>query len=315
MEWKSGDFTLIHEEKWGMDLPSYEDHEWGMRKIVDIGVDPFDRVYLLTRSSRPIIVTDGEGRYLTHWNNTEFKRPHSISFTEEGCIYIVDDDCHCVTKYDINGKMIYRLGDPDNPAETGCVHKDYRTVRYSAGPFCYPTGVSITEDGEIYVSDGYGNARIHRFDATGGLIQSWGEPGVLPGQFFLPHGVYVREDTVFVADRENNRVQLFDREGTFKEEWPGFIRPTAIRYDPRGFLYVTEAKRCDVFDAVPSALCIVSLEGKRLAEFDNRRGCYLGATYHTAHGLGMGNAGEIYIGEVGAPPEDFLGVKKYWVNC
>lgn len=307
----SGDFVFELVEGWGKDLANFADDSWGLRKVVDIGIDAMDRIFLLSRSSRPIIVSDKNGQYLTHWQNQKFSRPHGISFNSKREVYIVDDDAHLIQKYDFSGNLLMELGVRGKPAETGCINKDYRTVKRAAGPFCYPTAISEAPDGELYVSDGYGNARIHRFSHDGVLIQSWGEPGVLPGQFFLPHGVLATDQHVFVADRENNRIQIFDRQGRYQSTWDGFIRPTTIRIGNDDLLYISEAKRCDLFDNYPSTLSIVTVDGEVLARIDNRRGTLPFAKYHCAHCVNVDSEGSVYIGEVGDPPEGYIGVKKY----
>ena len=307
----SGDFSFEYVENWGLELSDYEDSEWGTRKVADVGIDAEDNVYLLTRSCRPIIKASPEGHYLMHWEGKYFSRPHSISFNEKHEIYIVDDDGETVQRFDREGNLLMQIGERGVASSTGVVKKDYRTVKQAAGPFHFPTGVSEAPNGELYVSDGYGNARVHRFTHHGKLIQSWGTPGILPGQFFLPHGILATEDRVYVCDRENNRIQLFDRDGKFIEEWKNIMRPSTIRIGPEGLLYVCECKRCDIFDAAPSTLSIMDLKGNVLCRIDNRHGALPFAQYHAAHGLAVDSKGDVYIGEVGNPPKGHLGVKKY----
>ena len=105
------------------------------------------------------------------------------------------------------------LGDTENPADTG-FKVDHSPVCRAAGPFNMVTNAAVGPNGDLFVSDGYGNARVHRFSAEGELKASWGEPGSGPGQFNLPHGIVVdRSGRVFVADRENSRIQIFSSEG------------------------------------------------------------------------------------------------------
>src|SRR5947209_2532895 len=112
------------------------------------------------------------------------------------------------------------LGTSGRAADTGAVGHDFRTIRRIGPPFNLPTNLALAPGGELYVADGYGNARIHKFSADGRLLFSWGEPGSGRGQFHLPHGIAVgREGTVYVADRENSRIQLFSPAGDFLAEW------------------------------------------------------------------------------------------------
>ena len=122
------------------------------------------------------------------------------------------------------------LGTPDEPAEP-----------MSGDPFNRPTDVEVALDGTLYIADGYGNARIHHFTATGNRLNSWGEPGEGPGQFRIPHSV-CQDNTgnIYVADRENSRIQIFTPDGQYVTEWRGVHRPDHIWQGPDGNMYVTE---------------------------------------------------------------------------
>src|SRR5262249_26814979 len=117
---------------------------------------------------------------------------------------------------------------------------DFRTIKRAAPPFHYPTNLALSPSGELYVSDGYGNACVHKFSPDGRLLFSWGEPGGGPGQFNLPHGIAVDEQgTVYVADRENSRVQLFDATGICQGQWTDVARPCQV-FVVRDRVYVAE---------------------------------------------------------------------------
>ena len=114
-------------------------------------------------------------------------------------------------------------------------------VTRAAGPFNTVTNVTLAPDGEIYAADGYGNARVHRFAADGRLLASWGEPGSGPGQFNLPHGIAVdRGGRVYVADRENSRIQIFSRDGALREIWDWVNRPCDLFIDAEERIHVAE---------------------------------------------------------------------------
>src|SRR5207245_8273125 len=116
--------------------------------------------------------------------------------------------------FSAEGKPLLTLGTSGRPSDTGATSIDYRTVKRSGPPFHYPTNLAVGPSGDLYVADGYGNARVHRFAPDGRLLHSWGEPGSGPGQFHVPHGLAVDEDgTVYVADRETSRVQHFPADG------------------------------------------------------------------------------------------------------
>jgi hypothetical protein len=135
--------------------------------------------------------------------------PHRIFIDAHDEIYATDIRAHTVTRWSLDGKLLHTWGTP-------------RAVGAPGMPFNRPTRAVATLDGELYVSNGYGQQRIHRFGADGALKQSWGEQGIGPGQFALPHDVWVDpRDRVLVCDRENARVELFDRAGGYLGEWPG----------------------------------------------------------------------------------------------
>src|SRR4029077_310489 len=127
---------------------------------------------------------------------------------------------HTVRRFTPEGTLLLTLGRSGQPSDNGIAGNDYRTIRRAGPPFHRPTNMALAEDGAIYVTDGYGNARVHKFAPNGRLLLSWGEPGGGPGQFNLPHGIAVdRDGRVYVADRENSRVQVFTPEGEYLTEW------------------------------------------------------------------------------------------------
>jgi DNA-binding beta-propeller fold protein YncE len=134
------------------------------------------------------------------------------------------------------------LGTRGRPSDTGATSIDYRTIRHAGPPFHYPTNLALGPSGDLYVTDGYGNARVHRFAPDGRLLQSWGQPGSGPGQFQVPHGIAVdAAGTVYVADRENSRIQLFTPEGDYLGAWTDVARPCQIFIDARRpWVYVAE---------------------------------------------------------------------------
>src|SRR5262249_54031419 len=125
---------------------------------------------------------------------------------------------------------------------TGIDGMDYRTIKRPGPPFNLPTNVAIARSGDLYITDGYGNSRVHKFSAEGKLLFSWGEPGTGPGQFNLPHGIALdRHGLVYVADRENSRIQIFTPEGTYLRQWTDTARPMQIFFNDENRAFV-----CDV---------------------------------------------------------------------
>ena len=133
------------------------------------------------------------------------------------------------------------LGTSGCPSDTGATSMDFRTICRAGPPFHYPTNLALAADGSLYIADGYGNARVHRYSPDGIHLSSWGEPGGRPGQFRLPHGIAVGPDgTVVVADRENSRLQFFTPEGSFLVEWTDVARPCQIVVNDVGRVHVAE---------------------------------------------------------------------------
>ena len=152
-------------------------------------------------------------------------------------------DAHQVLQYDTGGRLLRSLGTRDHAA--------------MQAPFNHPADVCVAPSGELYVADGYGNSSVHRFSAAGDYISSFGSPGRGPGQFLVPHSVRVSQDgRVYVADRENNRVQVFTAEGEFLAEWTDFKCPMGVHIDAAQVVYVT--------DQIPR-ISIYSLDGELLA--------------------------------------------------
>jgi DNA-binding beta-propeller fold protein YncE len=165
-----------------------------------------------------------------------------------------------------------------------------RRIVRGGPPFNRPTGVSISPNDEIYVSDGYGNARIHKFNADGKLLLSWGEPGGDAGQFQLPHSVRVdKRGWVWVADRENHRIQIFDANGKFLKEWTNLLRPTDIFIDNHDTVYVSE---------LSNRVSIFAMDGKLLARWGNTGITKEEALFIAPHAIAVDSHGGVYVGQV-----------------
>jgi len=298
-------FELI--EKWGQLPPG-----WRLGgDIPGVATDSQDRLYVFNRSEHPVIVFDREGRFLGSWGEGVFTRPHGITITRDDVVYCTDDFDHTVRKFTLDGKLLQTLGTPHQPSDTGYVKSaeySLATIRRSAGPFNRPTKAAVAQNGDLYVTDGYGNARVHRFSASGELIQSWGEPGDQPGQFNLPHTLWIHTDgRIFVCDRENSRIQIFSPTGEYLGGWTMVGRPQELCIGKDGLAYM--AVRHSVAGeysmagglltgTCPSHVCIRDLEGNLLAQFG---GTEVGepGSFASAHGICMDSHGDLYIGENG----------------
>jgi DNA-binding beta-propeller fold protein YncE len=277
-------------------------------KFVDVGglsIDSQDRVYVLNRGGHPVMVFDREGNLLTSWGESIFDRPHGTCSGPDGSVYCTDDGNHTVTKLTPEGKPLLTLGNKGQPSDTGYTKKSelalsLATIKRGGPPFNRPTGVNVSPSGEIYVSDGYGNARIHRFAPDGALLSSWGEPGTAPGQFRLPHSVRLdRQGHVWVCDRENGRIQIFNAEGQFLSRWVDVGgKPADLFFGDDGTVYVTVKS-----EDRPHGVSIFTSDGDLLARWgsqappdsiaDNETALFI-----TPHAIVVDSRGDIYVGEI-----------------
>lgn len=268
---------------------------WSFRDIGGIAIDKQDRIYILNRSEHPIIVLNRDGSLVHSWGEGFFKRAHGSCISPDNSIYCTDDGIHIVAKFTLNGQLLKTLGTAGQASDTGYVqsfefYDSLRRIVRGAPPFNRPTGVSISSKDEIYVSDGYGNARIHKFNADGKLLFSWGEPGGEPGQFRLPHSVRVdKRDRVWVVDRENHRIQIFDADGKFLKQWTDLVRPTDIFIDKEDTVYVSE---------VSNRVSIFTIDGKLLARWGNTATTKEDFLFQAPHAIAVDSHADIYVGDV-----------------
>ncbi len=199
-----------------------------------VAVDSEDRVYVNQRGRPSVVVYSRTGEILATWGDQFAPGAHGLQLRRESdgeYLYFTDVARHCVVKCTLDGRELWTLGEPGRVGAWG-------------EPFNQPTSVAFTPEGDFYVSDGYGNARVHHFDPQLKRIRSWGEKGAGPGQFSLVHHVWFDtrggQRRLWVCDRENNRIQIFTPEGEFVEEKTGFARPNNVWVDPEGTTYVTE---------------------------------------------------------------------------
>ncbi len=215
---------------------------WSFVEVVGIAVDSRDRAFVFCRGEHPVIVFEPDGTFVRSWGEGTFVRPHGITIGPDDEVWCTDDQDHTVRKFCADGKLLLTLGKSGRCSETGIEGMDYRTIKNPGPPFNLPTNLAIAPSGELYVTDGYGNARVHKFSAEGKLLFSWGAPGDAPGQFNLPHGIAIdRTGRVYVADRENSRIQIFSPEGKFLQQWTDTGRPMQISFDADDRAFV-----CDV---------------------------------------------------------------------
>ena len=199
---------------------------WSWKEATAVATDSRDRVFVFNRGDHPLMIFDRVGTFLASWGDGLFARPHGICIGPDDSVYLTDDTDHTVRKFSHDGRLLLTLGTSGKPSDTGATSMDFRTIVRAGPPFHYPCNVALAPSGEIFVCDGYGNARIHKFAPDGHFLASWGSPGSGPGQFHIPHGIAVNRDgIVYVADRENSRIQCFTPNGEYLSEWTDVARP------------------------------------------------------------------------------------------
>lgn len=268
--------------------------------------DTQDNVFLYCRGNTRMIIFDKGGHVIDSWGSAEFGvRPHGAMLAPDGDLYLVDEGQHSVGKYTTSGMLVRQIGPSGTPSPTGYDGENYRTTAVPAGPYNRPTGLSMGADGHFYVSDGYGNCQVHHFDGSGNLVGSWGSPGRGAGEFYVPHGICVdSHGRILVADRENERIQVFAADGKYLEEWTDVQRPQGIFVDDAGLVYVAEgawpvgweSQRTGVFtEPVWGRISIYDPAGNVLLRWRQPDPAEDGFLL-SPHGIWCDSEGSIYVG-------------------
>ncbi|MBY0230489.1 MAG: peptidyl-alpha-hydroxyglycine alpha-amidating lyase family protein [Gemmataceae bacterium] len=278
-------------------------------EAVGVATDSRSRVYVFLRSPVPVRVYEADGTPLAAWGEGMITRAHGIAIGPDDTVWLTDDFGHAVHSFTTDGRHKSTLGTPGQPSATGATSIDYRTIRWPGPPFCYPTNLAIAPDGDLFVADGYGNARVHRFSSEGRLIASWGEAGSGPGQFHVVHGIAVDADgTVCVADRENNRLQAFSPEGKHRGDWTGLARPCEVFIDrANGLYYVAELGfRAGRWPGTGShgpgdafgRMSVFDRGGKLLSRWGGEGDPTAPGDFFAPHDVWVDGRGDVYVAEV-----------------
>lgn len=238
-------------------------------RISTLAVDSRDRLYVLRRGAEPsVLVYDAEGRFLTSFADDLVSDAHGIAIDKDDRVFVVDRDAHQVICLTTSGVELLRLGTRNQP-------------KWNA-PFNHPTDVAVAPDGTILVADGYGNGNVHMFTTDGVHSHTFGVVGRGRGEFMTPHALIIdRQNRILVADRENNRVQVFDIHGEWLSEYGGLCRPMDLFECADGAVLVT--------DIVPSVSAF-SPGGQRIG-----RGR---PSLNGAHGITGDAKGTLYLAEI-----------------
>ena len=300
----TGNYTYSLIQDWAK-LPDGK----GFDTVSALATDSQDLLYVFQRGSTPVLIFDQEGNYINSWETDLFNRPHGICIDDD-IVYLTDSDDSVAFKFTLDGTLLQSFGNRGVHSDTGT--EEYGAlVPRAAGPFNHPTKMVPAPTGDLYISDGERNSRVHRFSADGKLVASWGEPGKDgPNQFHMPHSIAVdQHGLVYVCDRENSCVQIFAADGQFISIWNNLRPPSDIVVDQYGVLYVSQfafnvthrypdwpapagsgsalkdaAGRRTIRPDAPPRISLLDTGGQVLAEWESRK----------AHGLCVDSRGDIY---------------------
>lgn len=311
-------------------------HGIWLREATSVAVDANDYVYVFNRGNAPVLVFNPEGEVVNSWGNeapyaglttledpygnrivgwsgNRFMRAHAIFVDHEENLWLVDDVGNRIYKTTKNGDTLMAIGTGE------------AAPRQSGKMFNRPTDVSVSpHSGEIFISDGYGNSRVHRLDPDGAHILSWGEPGTDPGQFSLPHNLALfGRDRVAVCDRENHRVQIFTTDGEFVREW--HVHKAVAVYAGKGAdtnLYVAEQGPPPVQHGVPNLghrVSIYNRDGDLIKRFGAPLPGEEPNQFLWPHSVAVDSHGDVYVAEVSYvevgrflnPPREMASLRKW----
>ena len=248
---------------------------WTLGAVSGAATDSKGNVIVFHRGEHPILFFDRSGKYLRSFGEGLFKSAHGLRLDKGENIWVTDNANHTVTKFSYEGKVLLSLGVKDVPGEDD-------------KHFNKPTDVAFTPNGDFFVSDGYGNSRVVKFNQEGKFLLAWGKKGKGEGEFNLPHAVRLdSKGQVYIADRENDRVQVFDQNGKFLRQFGGFA--------PFG-LYITSDDRLFVADGRANRVLKMTLDGKILAAWGGL-GSEAG-NFNLPHGITVGGDGAVYVTEI-----------------
>jgi hypothetical protein len=257
-----------------------------------VAVDPDDNVFVFSRGPVPLLIFDSDGSFLDGWGAGEFVNPHALTIDSEGHLFMVDSrGGNVVQKRTPDGRLLLEIGTRTRAAPA-----------YSGRPFHAPTDVAVhPTNGDIFVSDGYGNACIHRFSGDGVHLQSWGRLGTGPGEFFLPHGLtFIDQEHLVVCDRENYRLQVFTLEGELSAIWHSF-HPCAVA-SAGGMLFVAELgppeTKHQVLPNLGNRLTVVTVTGEALTTVGSGLAEFGPEHFIAPHSIAVDSRGDLYVAEV-----------------
>jgi len=268
---------------------------WGA--VPGVVLDQKGHIWISTRFEPQVQEYDADGKFLRGWGDKTLKTTHYLRIDHDGNVWVADCGRHVMRKFTADGKLLLTLGTPDEPGED--------QTHLNA-----PTDVAITPSGELFVSDGYGNSRIVHFDSNGRFIKAWGKKGVAPGEFNTPHCIGIdSKGHLYVADRSNVRVQVFDQEGRFLDQWRNIVVPWGLCVTDSDEIWVCGSspmhlRKGDTTLGAPpkdQVLMRFNPQGKLLQLWTIPKGLddqEKPGELNWAHGIAVDSKGDVFLGDI-----------------
>lgn len=277
--------------------------EYKLGQPTGIGIDNDDHIFVFHRAGRKwttpfpdslisqntILELDNEsGKILNSWGANYFIMPHGLTVDKQNNIWLTDVGLHQVFKFSHDGKLLMKLGVAKVPGK-------------DTAHFNLPTDIAIADDGSFYVSDGYGNSRVIKFSSNGKYIKEWGAYGSKPGQFIIPHGIAIdQNNTIYVADRQNNRVQLFDTTGNFLKELKNKVQVQqlpSIAIDNSNHLFAIDYDPTYKMESIANGSTFFVLDSSQVENHFGATGSAI-RTPSWFHDIAIDRKGNIYVGDI-----------------
>jgi peptidylamidoglycolate lyase len=269
-----------------------------------VGIDKDDHIFIFHRTGRKwttpfpdslisqntVLELENEsGKIINSWGANYFIMPHGLTVDKQNNIWLTDVALHQIFKFSHDGKLLMKLGVA-------------KVTGKDSLHFNLPTDIAVSDDGSFYVSDGYGNSRVVKFSSKGKYIKEWGVYGNKDGEFIIPHGIAIdRNNKIYVADRQNNRVQIFDSSGIFLKEIKNNVQVQqlpSIAIDSSSHLFAIDYDPTKKMDSTVNGSTIFEFDSSQHAK--NHFGATGSANRTTSwfHDIAIDNKGNIYVGDI-----------------
>lgn len=279
-----GNATYVPDVEWPQ-LP----HGMNLGIVSTVALHPSGEILVLQRADPPVLRISRSGQLLGTWGGGMVGLGHGLRADDQGFIWLTDLTRHVVLKCTLDGEVLRTLGRDGEPGD-------------GLDQFNQPTDVAVSADGSFFVSDGYGNARILHFDPNGELIRTWGRGGREPGEFNTPHAMVINsKGHLIVSDRGNTRIQTFQRDGTFLDEWRVLPYIDGMCLAPDDTLYLSTGRGNQILRVDADGDVVESYGGTYTTRSDIEGFAVPPAgRFNVVHGVSVDRNGDLYVAEVRA---------------